>query len=116
METSKFEGFAIIELFGHSRIAGRVTEQSIGGTNMLRVDVPEYNEMPAFTRFIGGAAVYAINPCSEEAVMLSLSSIMPIPVYAWDVKEMANKIADQKIKAIGTHDKENGDDGNDLPY
>jgi hypothetical protein len=30
-ETNQFDQWAVIELFGHNRIAGRVTEQVIGG-------------------------------------------------------------------------------------
>ena len=31
LETQKFESWAIIEIFGHTQIAGKVTEASIGG-------------------------------------------------------------------------------------
>lgn len=40
MDTHKFESWCIVELFGHQRIAGLVTEQTIGGCNFVRVDVP----------------------------------------------------------------------------
>lgn len=50
----KFESWAIVELFGHQKIAGRVAEQQIAGTVMLRVDVPEADGQAGFTRFYGG--------------------------------------------------------------
>jgi hypothetical protein len=63
METAeKFEAWAIIELFGHNQIAGKCIEQNIAGTNMLRVDVPETESHPPFTRFLGSGAIYAITP------------------------------------------------------
>jgi hypothetical protein len=37
----KFELNAVVELFGHQRIAGKVTEQSIGVATFIRIDVPE---------------------------------------------------------------------------
>ena len=37
----KFEQWGIVELMGHQRAAGRLSEESIGGANMLRVDMPE---------------------------------------------------------------------------
>jgi len=61
-----FEGWAIVELFGHSMIAGMASEQSIAGSNMLRVDVPEVDGSPAFTKFFGSGAIYAITPTTEE--------------------------------------------------
>ena len=39
MEQEKFDLWCVVELFGHSRIAGRCTEQNVAGTNMLRIDV-----------------------------------------------------------------------------
>ena len=38
MEQEKFDLWCVVELFGHSRIAGRCTEQNVAGTNMLRVE------------------------------------------------------------------------------
>jgi hypothetical protein len=35
-----FEGWAILELMGHRRLAGRVSEIEIAGAKMLRLDVP----------------------------------------------------------------------------
>ncbi|MGC4059383.1 MAG: hypothetical protein QM749_00390 [Aquabacterium sp.] len=33
--------YAIVELFGHQKIAGHISEQTFGGQAMVRVDVPE---------------------------------------------------------------------------
>lgn len=40
-QQTKFDSWCIVELFGHSKIAGKCTEENIAGSNMLRVDVPE---------------------------------------------------------------------------
>ena len=37
-----FEGWAIVELMGHRRLAGYVTETELAGAPMLRLDVPEH--------------------------------------------------------------------------
>lgn len=84
-----FETFAIIELFGHSRIAGKVSEQVIAGQGMLRVDVPalpataHYPEHPAFTKLYGPGAIYAITPVSEEIAFAAAQSmrVEPVNVY-----------------------------------
>lgn len=36
----KFDSWAILELMGHVRLAGRVSETMIAGAPMLRLDVP----------------------------------------------------------------------------
>lgn len=90
METESFESWAILEIFGHTQIAGKVTEASIGGCSFLRVDVPEHEGKPAFTKFYGQGAVYSMTPCSEEAARAALKHIMPAPVSVWmpELKEI----------------------------
>lgn len=36
----KFEVFAVVELFGHQKLAGKVAEQSIGAATFIRVYAP----------------------------------------------------------------------------
>jgi hypothetical protein len=50
-----FEGWAVLELMGHRRLAGHLSEQQIGGSSFLRIDVP--TEPPA-TQFYSPSAVY----------------------------------------------------------
>ena len=75
-----FDQFCIVEIMGRQVIAGRVTEQTIGGTAFLRVDVPECDGHPAFTRFYGSGAIYAMTPVSEEVAILALKRFRPKPV------------------------------------
>lgn len=87
----KFDLWALVELFGHSRIAGRCTEQNIAGTNMLRVDVPETSKTPGFTRFLGSAAIYAINPIDEDTARFYAEKLQVEPINSWDLKEVIKK-------------------------
>jgi len=91
-KTEKFDLWCIVELFGHSQIAGKCTEQNIAGTNMLRVDVPETSKQGSFTKFYGSAAIYAINPVSEEIAKAKAESLQIAPIKAWDIKEMQDKV------------------------
>lgn len=80
------EFWAIIELFGHNTIAGFVTEQSIGGGAFIRVDVPAVDEEhPAFTKFYGDKAVYAITPCTEEVARIAARKLRVRPVSPYTV-------------------------------
>jgi len=80
---SLIDTWAIVDLFGHAQIAGRVTEQSIGSEAMLRVDVPEISDRPAFTRFYGVKAVYSLTPVAEEIARAAVLRLRerPITVY-----------------------------------
>lgn len=97
-EEKTFDSWAIVELFGHSKIAGKCSEQNVAGTNMLRVDVPEVSEQPPFTRFIGGSAIYAINPVTEEMARAYAESLKVKPIQVWDVNEFINKKAALKLQ------------------
>jgi hypothetical protein len=58
-----------VELFGHQRIAGRVTEQVIAGQGFIRVDVPAVGDQIGFTRMFGPGRIYSIIPTTQEIVV-----------------------------------------------
>ncbi len=89
----KFNVYAIVELFGHQRMAGTVSEQNFGGSVFLRVDVPETKTQPKFTRILNPSAIYAINPVTHE-VMVQMANMMETkPIDSWDIQEVNRKIA-----------------------
>jgi hypothetical protein len=81
-----FEGYAIVEVFGHRQVAGFVRQVSLFGAQMARIDVPEVPErkskawdynasrevervipaIPAFTHYYGGSAIFSMVPTTEE--------------------------------------------------
>jgi hypothetical protein len=101
--TTKFENWAVVELFGHQREAGYVTTQYFGDKAMFQIDVPELKEReyelksPCWidgtlaavgskvkkqakegrSRLVNPGAVYAMNPCSEAAVLTMLEEMAP---------------------------------------
>jgi hypothetical protein len=83
MSEKTFDQWCIVEIMGFSKIAGRVTEETIAGTAFIRVDVPETDNNPAYTKYFGGSSIYAITPVSEEIARLALSQMRsePIQIY-----------------------------------
>jgi hypothetical protein len=82
-QEQRFESWCIVELFGHQRIAGRVTEAQVGGCSFIRVDVPETHAQPAFTRFFGQGAIYSITPVSEEVARAAGEYLRERPVSVY---------------------------------
>ncbi|HDZ37198.1 MAG TPA: hypothetical protein ENH62_02740 [Marinobacter sp.] len=82
-EDNSFEQWCIIELFGHQVIAGMVTQQAVGSAALIRVDVPETEDHPAFTRFYGLGAIYSITPVSEEVAKVAVKEFRPKPVNVY---------------------------------
>lgn len=62
----KFDEWAIVEVMGHSQFAGKTTEQQIAGAGFVRIDVPEADGKPAFTKLLGTSSIFAITPCTEQ--------------------------------------------------
>lgn len=100
-QPAQFEGWAIIELFGHNQEIGYVTTRYFGTACMFQVDTPKLperdyvleqpqyinhqwmekgakvrkTEAAARTRLLGPGSIYALNPCTEEAAMLAIERL-----------------------------------------
>lgn len=97
MNTEKFDQWCLLELFGHNKIAGRVSESTIAGGTFLRVDVPETKSQPAFTRILNPSAIYAINPMTEEVARQYAENIQASPIEVWDIRRVMEKIEAKKL-------------------
>jgi len=80
----ELKAWALVELFGHQRIVGFLSQQNFPGGTLLRVDVPDLTKegkmvRKGFTRYFGLSAVYSITPITEEAVRELLPSIDGTP-------------------------------------
>lgn len=91
-ETEPAEQWSIVELFGHIRLAGRVTEVERFSVKMLRLDVPNrVGDGWLTTQFIGGAALFRVTP-TTEAIARSIAAIsQPEPVHPWELPEPERK-------------------------
>jgi hypothetical protein len=90
-DAPKLETWGILELFGHLKLAGKITEQPIGGDSLIRIDVPPVTvgdvTIPAFTRFFGAKAVYSLTPCTEDLAKVTAAAVKHQPVQAYDLPE-----------------------------
>jgi len=84
----KFEQWAIVELFGHQKIAGLVSEQVVGGCSFVRVDVPEINNQQKCTRLYGQGAIYGMTFVDEETAIVAAKHFNPKPIDEWSAKRM----------------------------
>jgi hypothetical protein len=103
-KSTTLDCWALVELFGHQKIAGRVTEQSIAGAAMLRVDVPETPRQTAYTRYFGHGAIYSINPTTEEIARSMAGQCSSEPVQRYQLP------APEKEQSNGPHDWDDDDD------
>lgn len=79
-----FADWVILELMGHRRLAGYLTEVEIAGRGFLRLDMPTGDETSA-TQLYNPASVYAITPTSEETARAVARLSQPAPVQRWEL-------------------------------
>jgi hypothetical protein len=85
MTERTFNEWGIVDLFGHQRIAGQISEQSIGGCSFIRVDVPACGERPAMTRFFGQGAIYSMTPTTEALARQAANAWHTPPVQRYEL-------------------------------
>jgi hypothetical protein len=112
---SQFNEWALVELFGHQKIVGKVSEASLAGGAFLRVDVPALGSGAAFTRFYGPGAIYSINPVTEEIARGLMTQYRNEPVSRFDLPQIADKVAERHSftsasKSYGPEDDDEGED------
>lgn len=99
---ANFEGWAVLEIFGHQRYAGYVTTEAFGQAVLFRVDVPplderertakhyEYDDqgqsippgstvkeaaVQGYTKYFGPGAIYAMTPCTQDAAQKAVAGL-----------------------------------------
>jgi hypothetical protein len=82
-----YEGWAIVELMGHRRLAAHVSEQEIAGTAFLRLDVHNTEDQaPVVTQFYSPSAVYCITPTTEDIARKIGERSSPAPVSRFELE------------------------------
>lgn len=86
--SEKFEQWGVVEIMGHQRAAGRLTEEVVAGANLLRVDVP--TDAHNFrTVYYGAAAIYALHVTGEEAARKVAAVSGARPPFAYEIEAQA---------------------------
>ena len=125
--------FAILELFGHQRVAGKVSQQTFGGASFVRVDVPEIEveerdyvdgkgyvtqrrTIQAHTRSFGGSAIYSINWCDETTAQIAARSIRHEPLSPYSVKSAIDALPDDQRHRLLTSSRSRDLADDDHPF
>lgn len=89
------EMWALVELFGHQRIAGKVTQAELGSGELIRVDVPAVKDRAPVTKFYNVKAIYGISPVDEATAARMAESINAAPVSEWSLQREVERKARQ---------------------
>jgi hypothetical protein len=107
----KFEQWAIVELMGHVKIAGRVTEEERFGAKLGRVDIP--NGDTFVTQYFNGSSLYRLTPTTEEIARSVAKSNQPSPVYRWELPESKQIGAGEPIVEVEYPNDDDEDEDSD---
>ena len=113
MNLPEFKQWAIVELMGHVRMAGLVTEEERFGVKLGRIEIP--NGENSVTQYFNGSSLYRLTPTTEEVARAAAASNQPEPVHRWEIKQLSPAPV---IEAEFPFDREfdDGDDEDEKPF
>lgn len=108
-EKTTFKEWSILELMGHRRLAGMLSEMQLGGASFLRIDIPQNDKY--VTQFYSPQAVYCITPTDERTARM-VAKEAEAPVSRWELaqlmppqeRESDEEIAERAAQAIADED------------
>lgn len=104
--------WAVVDLLGHVRLAGWLTEEERFGSKMGRLEMP----MPdgaTMTRWFGGGSVYSISAVTEDVVR-AIARTNPPPVTPYDVRALVQSVLPPPARENDVEEPDGDEDG--IPY
>ena len=100
-EAKPFDQWVILEILGHHRYAGRLTEQTIAGCGFLRIDIPAHKGRAEFTKLFSPSSVYGITPTTEDIARAMAAQLQQEPISVYDLpSEMRARLTSQEPMTI----------------
>ncbi|MBI2427515.1 MAG: hypothetical protein HYV29_01710 [Ignavibacteriales bacterium] len=77
------ETWAYVEIMGHQKIAGRVSERKVGVSVMLQIDVPNPTEGYSHSVLYSPQSIFSIQPTTEEWCRKFIAARIEYPVLPY---------------------------------
>ncbi len=86
-EQFTYDGWAVVEIYGHRRTGGRVKPQALGPAVWIRIDVP--NRGGRFTtQFYNPGSIFSLTPSGEREARAVAYANEPEPVSRWEMRAL----------------------------
>jgi hypothetical protein len=100
MESKKFDQWCILEVMGHQKFAGRVSEEIIAGSAFVRIDIPTVGDQPGFSKLFGASSIYCFTPTTEAIARAIAERLQNRPIEIYDLpEEWRDKIRQPRLTA-----------------
>lgn len=88
-QSPPFAEWCIVEMLGHRRLAGYLSEVQVAGQGFLRLDIPDAGNDPGRTQFLAPGSIYALHPVTEATARKAAASWRPEPISHWELTAIA---------------------------
>lgn len=112
MSEESYAQWSILELLGHRRLAGYVTEHEIAGKGFLRIDIPRPDGTKV-SQLYNPDSVYGLTPTTEEIARKVALSSTHEPVSRWELADKAGPSSSGYQEVEPSNDP---DDDDGIPY
>jgi hypothetical protein len=109
-----FDQWAIVELLGHVKIAGHVTEVEMFGSKLGRIDIPNGDGFT--TQFFNGSSLYRLTPTTEEIARSVAARNQPTPIYQWELPKPKALPEGEPVVAEYPDDDDGDEDDDDQSW
>lgn len=93
--TQAQEFWAIVELMGHQRTAGRVSPSPLCPGQLIRIDVPEVGAVQGHTIMVNQSAVYRITVTDEKTARAIVAMDKPAVMSEWTIDQALRAMPDR---------------------
>ncbi len=107
-----FNQWVIIELFGHQRFAGHLS-QANWPPGFGRLEIPATDGHDAVTQLINPSSIYRLTPTTEAIATAVAAQCRPAPVHRWELPAVPAEPADDTDVNVSLCTCEPGYDGED---
>ena len=101
---SESDEWAVVEIFGRIRVAGRVSEADRYGVKLLRVDIPR-PDGGFGTQLYGGTAIFRLTPVSEEIARAVAAQSQPEPVHRWELPAVRMRDPEEELSQAAEYEE-----------
>lgn len=108
--SESFSEWCILELLGHRRMAGKVSEVELAGARFLRIDVPESSGEQALTQYYGAQSVYCLTPVTEAVARAVALNSRPAPVSRYEMPVLVEQVGPERGRPRDTIEDMGDDD------